>query len=142
MIISHRLTAALAFLFVFASQAQATQVCGWMVEANAPDDVRNVDIWLQADGHVEFFYKIGGEGISSEGEKAHSPGSGTYILDAGKADRPWGFGTTLYPPSKIDITIELHKIPADIFSDAPTPLLAQFTFRRDVPASETKPPAT
>src|SRR5689334_19555333 len=48
----------------------------------------------------------------------------------------------LNPPGTIDIGTELHQTPADIFNDAPTPLLAQFSFRRDVPAWEKKPPAT
>jgi hypothetical protein len=54
----------------------------------------------------------------------------------------WGIGSTFNPPGKIDITLELHKTPADIFSKEPTPLLAKFSFQREVPASEKKAPKT
>jgi hypothetical protein len=58
------------------------------------------------------------------------------------AAKAWGYGSTLDPPGKIDFSIELHQTPTDIFSDAPTPVLASFVFQRDVPKSEKQPPAT
>jgi hypothetical protein len=43
---------------------------------------------------------------------------------------------------RIDVTVDVHKVPNDPFPNAPTPLLATFPFRRDVPANETTPPTT
>ena len=125
-----------------APPAHATQVCAWMVETNKPDDLHEVDLWLQSDGEVSFLYKMAGRGLVSEDSKAHSPGSGTFHLEPGVPKRPWGFGATLTPPADIDIVAELHAVPADIFSDAPTPLLASFTFSRHIPEGETKAPPT
>lgn len=120
--------------------AQAAQVCAWMTEKNKPDDVHAFELWLSADKEIEFLYKLDGDGITGDGFKAHSPSSGTFVLQPGKPDKPWGFGTTMPQPGKIDITIELHQKPADIFDETPTPLIAQFAFRRDVPATEKKAP--
>jgi hypothetical protein len=140
--VSLRLGAGLLLTLSSAALSQTVQVCGWMVESVKPENVYQFDVWLQTDGELSFLYKMSGAGVVAGSNKTHSPGSGTYVLHAGKAEKPWGFGTTLYPPAKIDITIELHEMAADIFSEAPTPLLAKFDFRRDVPESETKPPAT
>ena len=140
--VSLRLAAGLLLTLSSAALSQTVQVCGWMVESVKPENVYQFDVWLQTDGELSFLYKMSGAGVVAGSNKTHSPGSGTYVLQAGKAEKPWGFGTTLYPPAKIDITIELHEMPADIFSEAPTPLLAKFDFRRAVPESETKPPAT
>jgi len=137
-----RFVAGLMLCFCLTARAQAKEVCGWLVETNKPDNEHSFDLWLQADGEMDFLYKIGGEGVVTESGKSHSPSSGTYVLHAGKAEKPWGFGTTVSPPAKIDISVELHQMPADIFSDAPTPLLAKFSFRRDVPESEKKAPPT
>jgi len=131
---------ALGLAALLPAGAQATGVCAWLVETNAPEDVHELAVWLEADQDVEFFYQIAGEGVSSEGSRSHSPGSGTYSLTAGRAEKPWGFGATLSPPGEIDIVIELHKKPASIFSDEPTPLLASFTFHRHVPEGEAKAP--
>ena len=136
-----RFAAAFLLCLPLATQAQ-TQVCGWMIEKVENENTYTWDIWLQSDATLDFFYKIGGAGVVSEAVKAHSPGSGTFTLHPGKAEKPWGFGSTIYPPAKLDFTIELHETPADIFSDKPTPLLAEFAFRRDIPESETKPPPT
>ena len=140
--VSLRLGAGLLLTLSSAALSQTVQVCGCLVESVKPENVYQFDVWLQTDGELSFLYKMSGAGVVAGSNKTHSPGSGTYVLQAGKAEKPWGFGTTLYPPAKIDITIELHEMPADIFSEAPTPLLAKFDFRRDVPESETKPPAT
>jgi hypothetical protein len=138
----HRIAATLALLLALGGQANATQVCGWLKETLKRDRLLEVELWLEADGETDFLYRIGGDGIVTTSGKSNSPGSGTYVLHARKPEKPWAFGSTLDPPGKIDITVELHQTPADIFSDAPTPLLARFTFRRDVPATEKKPPPT
>jgi hypothetical protein len=123
-----------------AAPAHAARVCAWMNETIGDDDYHELTLWLEADGDVDFYYKIKGEGLRSEGMKAHSPNSGTFVLHARKPDKPWGFGATLSPPGEIDVVIELRATPKDIFSDAEPPLLASFTFRRQVPEGETTPP--
>jgi len=136
-----RAVAAAALLLVLAGMpARATQICGWIVEKIEANEVHQLDLWLQADGDLEFLYKIGGEGILSEGSRMHSPGRGTFLLHPGKADRPWGFGATLSPPGTIDIIADIRAKPADIFDETPTPLLASFTFHRAVPAGEKRAP--
>ena len=134
------LAASLILTVALAGAAQAKQICGWLVEKVEANDVHQLDLWLQADSEVEFLYKIGGKGLLSEGMKMHSPGSGTFLLHPGKADKPWGFGGTLVPPGTIDIVAEIHVKPADIFDETPTPILAAFTFHREVPAGEKKAP--
>ena len=123
-------------------RAEAAQVCAWLVESNQPDDVRQLDLWLQSDANIDFLIKIDGDGILDDSGKSNSPESATYSLTAGQADKAWGFGSTLAPPGAIDEIVELHKTPADIFSDAPTPLLAKFVFQRKIPADEKTPPDT
>ena len=137
-----RAIVACAFLAAFTASAQAATVCAWMVESNQPEQVREVDIWLQSDQDVRFLYKVGGKGIITDSGHMSSPGSGTYSLKAGKAERPWGFGATLDSAGKIDVSMELHQMPAMVTSDTPTPVLARYVFQRDVPATEKKPPAT
>ena len=139
---SKRLVAFCVLLLCWAAPVQATTVCAWMKETVDSDQMHNFDLWAQADGDVDFLYQIGGRGVVTESMTANSPGSGTYSLHAGIAEKMWGYGSTLDPPGKIDFSVELHRTPKDIFSDAPTPLLARFVFRRDVPASETRAPAT
>lgn len=136
-------TFAMATLFVaFSLSAQAAKVCAWMVESEAPNDERMLVIWLQSDANIDIFYKIGGRGIVTPGNTGNAPNEGSFSLIAGKADTPWKYGQTLEPPGKIDVTVELDKMPADIFSDAPKPVLAKFAFERAVPEAEKKPPAT
>jgi hypothetical protein len=135
-----RIAVALALLLAFGAQSNATEVCAWLKESVKRDQLYMFELWLQADGEMDFLYQITGAGIVTEGSKSHSPGSGTYVLHPHKPEKPWEFGTTLNPPGTIDIGIELHQTPADIFDDTPTPILAQFTFHRDVPAAEKKPP--
>ncbi len=139
---SIRIAAVLGFLVAFMASAQAAQVCAWMAESEEADNQRILTIWLQSDTDLHFLYKVGGKGIMSGTDRMHPPGSGTYILKAGKADKPWTFGATLYPPGMIDVTMELHAMPAMVTSGEVTPILAQFAFHRDVPESEGKPPAT
>jgi hypothetical protein len=91
---------------------------------------------------MEFLYQIGGTGMVDASSKSHSPGSGTFALHKGKAATMWGLGATFNPPGTIDISVELHQMPADIFSKESTPLLAQFSFQRNVPESEKRAPRT
>jgi hypothetical protein len=141
-----RCLAGLTLCFSLTAQAQDNkkmpQVCAWIVETKHPTDVHQFDLWLQSDAALEFLYVIGGEGIVTSSGKSHSPSSGSYDLRAGKAEKPWGFGGTVDAPAKLDFVVELHQKPADIFSDAPTPLLAKFTFRRDILESEKTVPPT
>ncbi len=136
------LPGSLGLVCLLAIPAQAGQVCAWLVETNQPDDVRELALWLQSDTRLDFLLKIGGKGISTESMTSNSPSTATFVLDPGEPAKAWGYGATLDPPGTIEITAELHVMPADIFSDAPTPLLAGFRFQRDIPAGETKPPAT
>jgi hypothetical protein len=130
----------LALVLGAAAPAQATQICGWLKETNQPDDVHEFALWLKSDARVEFLYQIGGKGVVTPSGSSHSPSSGTYSLDPGRPESPWHFGTNVEAPATIDIIVELHQKPADIFSDAPTPLLARFAFERSVPESERKAP--
>jgi hypothetical protein len=134
--------AALAFLGLFTASSHAATVCAWMIESNQPDQVREVDIWLQSDQDINFLYQVGGKGIITDSGHMNSPGSGTFSLKAGKADRAWGFGATLDSAGKIDITMDLHKMPASVTSGEVTPVIAHYVFQRDIPATEKKPPAT
>jgi hypothetical protein len=124
-----------------AGPAEAAKLCGWMIESEAPNDVRNLKIYLSSDAEVDFLWKIGGKGISYPGNTGSSNSSGSFTLHAGQTDSPWSYGQTLEPPGLIDVNIEIHQMPADIFSDKPTPLLANFVFRRNVPENEKKPSA-
>jgi hypothetical protein len=137
-----RLFAAIFFFCALSASAQAAKLCAWMVESEAPDDERMLVIWLQSDADIDLFYQVGGQGIVTPGNTGNAPNDGSFSLHAGHADSPWKYGQTLEPPGKIDVTIELDKMPADIFSDAPKPLLAKFAFERNVPGAEKKPPAT
>ena len=127
-------------LLAAAAPARAVEVCAWIDETIGEDDYHELALWLEADGDADVFYKIKGEGLSSEGMRAHSPNSGTYVLHARKPDKPWTFGATLSPPGAIDVAIELRAMPKDIFSDEETPLLAAFTFKRSIPEGEIAPP--
>jgi hypothetical protein len=137
-----RILVATALIAASTVSANAAKVCAWMVETEAADDERMLVLWLQSDADIDFFYQIGGRGIVTPGNTGNAPNDGSFQLHAGQADSPWKYGQTLEPPGKIDVTIELLKMPADIFSNAPKPLLAKFAFERDVPATEMKPPAT
>jgi hypothetical protein len=133
-----RMLAGLA-LGAVAMPVGATQVCAWMVEKTGADDLHEVELWMQADGEVRFTYQMAGEGMVTPTSRMYSPGSGTYVLHPGVAAKPWGFGATLSPPGKIDMIAEMHAPTKSIF-DPPGPLLASFTFRRNLPAGEKKAP--
>jgi hypothetical protein len=124
----------------FSAPAKAAKLCGWMVETQE-DDERKLKIFLSSDAEVDFFWKVGGKGIVVPGNTGNSPSDGSFTLHAGQTASPWSYGQTMDPPGQIDVAIEIHQMPADIFSDKPTPLWANFVFRRDVPANEKKPPA-
>jgi hypothetical protein len=116
-----------------------------MTETLGEENYREVELWLQADADVSFFYAMKGEGMRETGEdgsRAHSPGSGTFVLHRGEAKKPWGFGMTLDPPAEIDIVAEVRAWPKDVFAEEEPPLLTAFTFRRTIPEGEAKPPPT
>jgi len=125
-----------------AGPAHAVQVCAWIDETIGEDDYHELKLWLEADGEADVFYKIKGEGLVNERSKGNAPNSGTLVLRRKTPNTPWTFGVTLEPPGRIDVIAELRAIPADIFSEAETPLLASFTFRREIPEGETTPPKT
>jgi len=120
--------------------AQATQLCGWLVETLEPENVHEFTLWLEADGDMDFFYKMTGKGISTEDSKSYSPGSGSFSLRPKRPEKPWGFGTNIDGPGDVDIVAEIHVMPKSVFDDAETPLLASFAFRRHVSQDEKKPP--
>src|ERR1700690_1327954 len=132
-------TAAVACSAFADGRANAAQICAWLVESNQPDDVRQLDLWLQSDADIDLLIKIDGDGIVDGSGKSNSPESATYSLRADQAEKAWGFGSTLNPPGAIDVTVELHQTPADMFSDGPTPLLAKFAFQRKIAADEKTP---
>jgi hypothetical protein len=132
--------AALAILLACPSCVHAAEVCSWLVEGEQPGHVRSLELWLQADSPVNFMFDVGGRGIVSATEDNNSPLRAAYALSPGDTRKVWSYSNTFYPPGKIDITLELRKTPVDIYSSGPTPLLAKFAFRRDVPAPETTPP--
>jgi hypothetical protein len=129
-----------SFTVSFSLPAKAAKLCGWMVESQE-DDERKLKIFLSSDAEVDFLYKIGGKGIVVPGNTGNAPNSGSFTLHAGQTDSPWSYGQTMEPPGQIDVSIEIHQMPGDIFSDKPTPLWANFVFQRNVPANEKKPPA-
>jgi len=121
--------------------AQAKELCGWLTESVEAGGLHQFDLWLEADGEADVFYKMTGRGVVTESSESYSPGSGTVSLHAGKAMRVWGFGTTLTPPADIEIIAEIHAPPASVFSEDETPMLAAFNLRRHVAEAETALPA-
>jgi hypothetical protein len=134
--------AAFAALLALSVPARAANICAWIVESNEDEEVRVLNLWLQSDADVDFLYKVDGKGIVNGMGSGNSPTSASFSLHPGAAENPWHYGATLDAPARIDITVEVHEIPADIFSDAPTPLLARFVFDRSVSQTEKKPPTT
>ena len=140
-VLSLRFAVAVVLGLGLCGHAKAGQVCAWLVEKAISADAHDFDIWLQADTRMDFLYQIVGTAVTGEGFHTHSPSGGTFVLDPGKPERVWGFGTTMWGPARVEIGIELHRMPKDIFSKDPTPVIASFSFTRDVPARETKVPA-
>jgi hypothetical protein len=132
--------AAAAALALGAVPAQAAQLCAWMIETTPEEDYHEFALWLEADQDLSIFYKMAGQGVFGDGNSAHSPGSGTFVLHKGEKDRPWGFGTTVYAPAEVDIVAEIREYPKDVFDEEPPPLITQFAFRRMIPEGETAPP--
>ena len=125
-----------------AAPAQAAQLCAWIDETLGEDDYRELKLWFEADGDVDAYYMIKGDGLTGDSMKAHSPNRGTFFLRAKTRDSYWTFGITHHPPGKIEVIVEIREKPKDIFSDEEPPLLTSFTFRRDAPEGETAPPKT
>ncbi len=124
------------------ASAHAVELCAWLTETADEDDFREVALWLRADADANFYYMIKGRGLVDESSRMHSPSKGTFVLSAGEAEKPWGMGATLTPPAEIDIIAEIRATPTDVFSDDEPPLLATFTFHRDIQEGETETPAT
>lgn len=137
------LLAGIAAAAALSGSAQAVQVCAWMDETLGEDDYHELKLWLEAtDGEADVVYKIKGDGLVNENSRGNAPNSGTLFLRRNAPNTPWTFGVTLEPPGRIDVIAELRVKPADIFSEDETPLLAAFTFRREIPEGETIPPKT
>jgi hypothetical protein len=137
-----RLMAIYMLAICWTATAQAAQVCAWMKESIAADEEYKFELWLQADTDMDFLYMVGGKGVVTAAMSGNTPAKATYSLHAGKAETVWSTGLTLDAPGTIDFVVELHQMPADIFSDAPTPTLAKFVFDRNVPRPEKQAPAT
>lgn len=132
----------IAAALLWAALAHAVQVCAWLDETVGEDDYHELKLWMEADGDVDAVYRIKGDGLVNENTTANAPNGGTFFLRPRRPDSHWTFGVTLAPPGRIDVIVELRAKPADIFSDEETPLLAAFTFRREIPEGETTPPKT
>lgn len=130
----------LMLLWAAPAAAAPVKICAWMTETVDAESNHEFSLWLEADADIQIYYQMAGEGVVTESMRAHSPGSGTFVLHPGEPDKPWGFGATLNPPGEVDIVAEIHETPEDIFSDVPSPLLTAFEFRRHVPEGETTPP--
>jgi hypothetical protein len=123
-----------------AAPARATELCGWLVETTDAEAVHEFALWLEADGDLDFFYKMTGQGITTDSSRAYSPGSGTFSLHAGRPEKAWGFGSNIDGAGDVDIVAEIHTPPKSIFDEDDTPLLASFAFKRHVPEDEKTPP--
>lgn len=137
-----RFLAALVLMPLLSLPANAAQICAWLVETDLPDHVRALDIWFESDSSIVFLYALNGKGIVSNAGESNAPVSGSYSLRPGIAVKFWHHETTFYPPGKIDLDLEIRKVPTDYYSSKPTTALASFTFSRAIPASETSSPPT
>ena len=126
-------------------QANAAKLCGWFVETVGADSEHDVEFWLQSDEHITFSYAMTGQGFTADdgSSRMYSPGSGTFSLEPGKAERAWSFGATLGAGMHIDIVGEIHASKAKLFDDddASTPLLGKFAYQRAVTETTEAPPA-
>jgi len=140
------LTATLAAALLAGAPARGAELCAWMKETVDEESYREVELWLEANQRISFYYTMKGQGFREIGEdreaRGYSPGAGTYVLDGGVPEKPWGFGMTLYPPGEIDIVAEIREWPKDVFADEEPPLITAFTFRRTIPEDEEAPPST
>lgn len=121
------------------AEADATRLCAWMDESWEEDTLR-LKLWLETDQRASFHYGVTGSGLSDAHGRSHSPSSGTYVLEPGAADSPWGFAATIQPPGKIDIGVEIREFPKDIFDETPSPLIVAFAFERAIPDGEVQAP--
>jgi len=141
-IMSRLVMACCVLLASLSAPARAAEICAWLVESDRPEQEHLLTLWLQSDAEIDFLYKVMGPGIVSEAGESNAPAAANYRLRAGVADSPWHYGASLAGAGKIDITVEVHTTPIDVFSERLSPLLARFVFKRAVPASETTAPAT
>lgn len=134
-----RLRILLCFMLCLSLPAHALQVCGWLIETTKADNVHALELWLSTDGKMDVLYKIGGESAAKAPQKLSSATEGTLELSSASTSKLWSFAPTLSPSRKIDVTLALHQKPKN---QEVTPVVAKFSFQRDVPASETKAPPT
>jgi hypothetical protein len=134
--------AALAALIAFSVPAHAERICAWLVESNAPGNTRNLELWLQSAQNFEFGYDLAGRGLVSSAGDANRPAASSLSLSAGQEMKIWSFGEIFYPPGKIDVTVEIHRLPIAGAVHTVTPVLTKFVFRREIPPDEKDPPAT
>jgi hypothetical protein len=133
---------ALAAALLAAPSAQAANVCAWIQESNTSDG-HMIELYLQSDKDIQGFdLVVGGKGVVTGSGASMSPTTATYALDAGKADKAWGMGTSINSPGRIDITVELRKSAMDDTPVDKLPLLAHYAFSRPVVPNEKKIPAT
>lgn len=131
--------AILLLLALAAAPTQAAQVCGWIDEAVDTDNSHNLTLWFEADAEIDLGYSIGGTGISDASGKAQSPGSGNLYLKPGMPETPWMLGTSIFPPTAIDVIADIEARITDIAGGSP-PKRAVFTFQRTIMPGETTPP--
>lgn len=133
-----RIFCALAFALAAAAPAHGAQLCAWLVETPQPDHVRALDMWLQSDSRMDFQYAIDGKGLVSAAGESNAPAHGSYSLRPQAPVKVWHFASTFYPPGRIDLDLEIRKVPTDYFG-GPTTVLATFAFARRIPSAETAP---
>jgi hypothetical protein len=130
-----------ALLMGAAVPCSAAQVCAWIIETVQPENVRHIELWMQSDSEINFYYEIGGDGLVDRSGKVQSDGGGTFVLHPGQAVSTWSEGSTLVPPGRIDVTLTLHAPTPSVF-DPPGPVIGTWAFRREVAEGETAvPPA-
>lgn len=122
-----------------APAAHAAQVCGWIEEAKDDDNAHTLTLWFEADADVDLAYRISGGGISDATGRAQSPGNGNLYLSAGAAETPWALGSSIYPPTQIEVIASIDAGPR---GEGTLPAKAQFTFQRTITDAEGAPPAT
>ena len=138
----NRFLLALAAMLLAAPSAHAANVCAWIQESNTSDG-HMIELYLQSDKDISGFdLVVGGKGVVTASGSSMSPTTATYALDAGKADKAWGMGSSIDGPGKIDITVELRKSSMDDTPENKLPLLAHYAFSRPIAPNEKKPPAT
>lgn len=131
--------AILLLLALTAAPASAAQVCGWIDESIDADKSHNFTLWFEADAEIDLSYRIGGDGIADESGRAQSPSSGNLYLKPGKPETPWTLGTSIAPPTTIDITA---RIQAQATGTSGPAAVTTLTFQRTITPSETTPPKT